>query len=95
MDTFPYDSWEEAQAGAGAEGYFTFGPGDNPATIVLVAIAFLLMVVVFVLWMRTEDQKLREQATRIAAGLPSGEASPASPDRPIGDGTRPTMTEGM
>lgn len=65
MDTFPYESWADAQSAAGAEGYFTFGPGDDAATIVLVAIAFLLMVFVFVWWMRLEDRKLRDQAEQI------------------------------
>lgn len=67
MDTFPYDSWEEAQGAAGAEGFFTLGPGDNFATIALVVIAFVLMVGVFVAWMRVEDRKLRDQAARLTA----------------------------
>jgi hypothetical protein len=71
MDTFPYESWAEAQEAAGAEGYFTFGPGDNAATIVLVAIAFVLMVFVFVWWMRLEDRKLRDQAERIRSTYPT------------------------
>jgi hypothetical protein len=71
MDTFPYESWAEAQEAAGAEGYFTFGPGDNAATIVLVAIAFFLMVFVFAWWMRLEDRKLREQAERIRSISPT------------------------
>jgi hypothetical protein len=71
MDTFPYESWAEAQEAAGAEGYFTFGPGDTAATIVLVAIAFVLMVFVFVWWMRLEDRKLRDQAERIRSTYPT------------------------
>lgn len=67
MDTFPYDSWESAQSAAGAEGYFTLGPGDNLATILLVAIAFVLMIGVFVAWIRAEDRKLRDQAARLTA----------------------------
>jgi hypothetical protein len=67
MDTFPYGSWEEAQGVAGGEGFFTLGPGDNFATIAMVVIAFVLMVGVFVSWMRAEDRKLRDQADRLTA----------------------------
>jgi ACR3 family arsenite efflux pump ArsB len=73
MDTFPYESWADAQSAAGAEGYFTMGPGDNAATIVLVAIAFLLMIFVFVWWIRLEDRKLREQAARITTPMTTTE----------------------
>lgn len=72
MDTFPYESWEQASAAAGSEGFFTLGPGDNAATIVMVAIAFVVMVVVFAAWMRVEDRKLRDQADRLRAAASSG-----------------------
>lgn len=72
METFPYDSWEEAGAAAGSEGFFTFGPGDNPATYVLVAIAFVVMVVIFAAWIRVEDRKLRTQADRLRAAASGG-----------------------
>jgi hypothetical protein len=67
MDTFPYDSWEQAQGSAGGEGFFTFGPGDNFSTIAVVVIGFVLMIWVFVSWMRAEDRKLRDQADRLTA----------------------------
>jgi hypothetical protein len=51
MDTFPYESWEEAveaaAASGGAEGYFTFGPGGNTAMIVLTILGIALAT----LWM--------------------------------------------
>ena len=44
MDTFPYDSWEEAieAAAAGDVGYFTFGPGGNTAIIVITILGIIL-----------------------------------------------------
>ena len=46
MDSFPYESWDEAvQAAAdsgGAEGYFTFGPGGNTAIIIITVLGILL-----------------------------------------------------
>ena len=47
MDTFPFETWEEASTAAveTGVGYFTFGPGGNTATYVLVALGFVVMVV--------------------------------------------------
>lgn len=82
MDTFPYDSWEQAtnaSQGAGdgfyvGELFSTFGPGDNFGTILLVVVGFVVMIGVFVAWIRTEDTKLRAQAERLrsAAGSTEG-----------------------
>ena len=45
MDSFPYESWEEALAAAdGTEGYFTFGPGGNAAAVIITLLAILLAV---------------------------------------------------
>lgn len=70
MDTFPYDSWEEATTAAletGA-GYFTFGPGGNTGTYVMVALGFIVMVVTIVAGIRLEDQRLAEHAARLMPG---------------------------
>ena len=70
MDTFPYESWEEATNAAldtGA-GYFTFGPGGNTATIVLVALGFIVMVVTIVAGMISEDRRLVAHAARLREG---------------------------
>ena len=65
MDTFPYETWDEALANAGAEGYFTFGPGGNFATIVLTIIGIIVMIAVYVTLVTTEDKRLREQVERL------------------------------
>jgi len=70
MDTFPFETWDEASDAAvetGA-GYFTFGPGGNTGTYVLVTLGFVVMVVILIAWMRFEDGRLNEHARRLAAG---------------------------
>ena len=70
MDTFPYESWEEATTAAldSGAGYFTFGPGGNTATIVLVALGFIVMMVTIVGGMMSEDKRLNAHAARLRAG---------------------------
>lgn len=70
MDTFPFESWEEATTAAldSGAGYFTFGPGGNTATIVLVALGFIVMVVTIVGGIMTEDKRLNAHAARLRAG---------------------------
>ena len=70
MDTFPYESWEEATTAAldSGAGYFTFGPGGNTATIVLVALGFIVMVVTIVGGIMSEDKRLNDHAARLRAG---------------------------
>jgi cbb3-type cytochrome oxidase subunit 3 len=74
MDTFPYDSWDEAGNAAreAGEGFFTFGPGDNLATIVLVILMIAVTFLAFVFWVRTENRKLTEQAERLRASAGEG-----------------------
>jgi len=43
MDTFPYESWEEAIS-AGDTGYFTFGPGGNAAIVIITIIGIAMSV---------------------------------------------------
>lgn len=70
MDTFPFESWEEATTAAldSGAGYFTFGPGGNTATIVLVALGFIVMVVAIVGGIISEDKRLNAHAVRLRAG---------------------------
>ena len=68
MDTFPYETWDEALANAGAEGYFTFGPGGNFATIILTIIGFIVMIAVYVALVTSEDKRLTEQAESLSRG---------------------------
>lgn len=67
MDSFPYDSWEEAAAAAmeSGEGYFTFGPGGNGGTIFLTILGILFMVAVLVTFVVTENGRLNEHAARL------------------------------
>jgi hypothetical protein len=69
MDTFPQDSWEAAGKAArdAGEGFFTFGPGDNLATVILVVLMIAVTFLAFLFWVRTEDRKLTEQAERLRA----------------------------
>lgn len=67
MDTFPFESWEEAIGAAQETGaaYFTFGPGGNTATIVLTILGFLVMMWALVAWVVMEDRELAEHAQRL------------------------------
>ena len=81
MDTFPYDSWEEALAAVenpetGARlceafydacpGYFTWGPGGNTASVVLVILAIAVSVISGLLVTVREDKLLNHAADRLA-----------------------------
>ena len=70
MDTFPYTSWEEATQAAidSGAGYFTFGPGGNTATIVMVVLGFLVMMATIVGGTILEDRRLAAHAARLKAG---------------------------
>ncbi|MGI9608020.1 MAG: hypothetical protein ACR2P0_17960 [Acidimicrobiales bacterium] len=63
MDTFPYESWEEAIAAAdGTTGYFTWGPGGNTASVIL-AILGIALAVGWMLWLtKNEDDHLNHTA---------------------------------
>ncbi|MGI9599509.1 MAG: hypothetical protein ACR2QK_25315 [Acidimicrobiales bacterium] len=67
MDTFPYDSWEEALAAAqeAGEGFFTFGPGGNTATVILTILGVLAMVATVLAFVFTEKRNLEEHVERI------------------------------
>lgn len=67
MDTFPYESWDEALAAAdGTQGYFTFGPGGNTASIVITVLAILLSVAFLVMVTMRETKHLNESATALS-----------------------------
>lgn len=67
MDTFPYESWDEAMAAArdAGEGFFTFGPGDNAATVILTILGAIVMVATLVLFVLTERYNLDVHVRRI------------------------------
>lgn len=67
MDTFPYDSWEEAAAAAqdAGDGFFTFGPGGNTATVILTILGVIAMVATVVAFVMTEKRNLAEHVERI------------------------------
>ncbi len=67
MNTFPYDSWEEAlEAADGASGYFTFGPGGNLAMVILTILAIALAVA-WMGWLTMNETKhLNESADKVA-----------------------------
>lgn len=74
MDTFPFESWEEAIAAAqeAGAGYFTFGPGGNTATIVLTLLGFLAMAATIVAGIVQEDRRLTERARRLEYEVRNG-----------------------
>lgn len=70
MDTFPYESWEDALTAAAenGEGYFTFGPGSSAAMWVITIIGIALMAA-FLAWLFAhENKELNAAAARYAAG---------------------------
>lgn len=74
MDTFPFESWDEAITAAqelGA-GYFTFGPGGNTATIVVTVLGFLAMVATIAAGIVQEDRRLTEHAQRLEYEVRNG-----------------------
>ena len=67
MDTFPYESWDDALAAAdGTQGYFTFGPGGNTASIVITLLAIILSVAFLVVVTMRESKHLNESAAALA-----------------------------
>lgn len=70
MNSFPYESWDEALAAAAeaGEGYFTFGPGSSAAMWVITIIGMALMAA-FLAWLFVhENAELNAAAQRFAAG---------------------------
>ena len=71
MDSFPYDSWEEALAAAAADGdagYFTFGrgvDGGNTAIIIITILGILLALWWTVQLTMAENKHLNERAARL------------------------------
>ena len=67
MDTFPYESWEEAGQAAQelGEGFFTFGPGGNTATVILTILGAIVMVATVFAGVYLEDRNLAEHVKRI------------------------------
>lgn len=65
MNTFPYDSWEEALDAAG--GYFTWGTGGNLASVILSILGIVLSLVALIQITRREDADNRAAAERLAA----------------------------
>ena len=74
MDSFPFESWEEAISAAvdSGAGYFTFGPGGNLGTYVMVALGFIAMVVTIIAGIRLEDRRLAAHAARLRGGINNG-----------------------
>lgn len=65
--SFPYDSWAAAtEAADGIAGYFTFGPGDNFATVLITILAIVMSVTAAVMVTKREDDLLNEAADRLA-----------------------------
>lgn len=75
IDSFPYDSWLNAEGGLNEDitTFWTFGPGVDHSltgTYVLTAIGMLIMILAIVGWIVQEDRKLKAQAKRLKdAGL--------------------------
>jgi len=70
MDTFPYESWDDALAAAAeaGEGYFTFGPGGSTGIWVITILGMVLMAS-FLAWLFAhENSELNAAAERFAAG---------------------------
>jgi hypothetical protein len=62
FDTFPYDEWSEDIAG-----YWTWGPGSSTGTYILTAVAFTVMLVMFVGFFILENRKLAHQEATLKA----------------------------
>lgn len=65
MDSFPYDSWEQAQEAAGDEAYSTFATGGDFITMLFVLVMIAVFLVAMVAWVQTEKAKLEGQAERL------------------------------
>lgn len=76
IDSFPYDSWYDAEGNLNADvtTFWTFGPvsgsegGDLTGTFVLTALGMLLMVASLIAWVVLEKRKLEHHAERLRAG---------------------------
>lgn len=68
MNTFPYESWQEALADAdGSSGYFTFGPGGNTASWVL-ALLGIALTAGWMMWVvQNERRHLNAASDRLDA----------------------------
>jgi len=67
MDSFPYESWEEALAAAEQSvGYFTFGPGGNLASNIIVGLAIIMSIGFLVYLTSNEDRHMRSLAADLA-----------------------------
>jgi len=64
MDTFPYESWEEAIADAdGTTGYFTWANGTGSVVLAILGIA---LAVVWMIWLtRNETTHLSHRAAEL------------------------------
>jgi hypothetical protein len=77
IDSFPYDSWYDAEGNLRSDitTFWTYAPtsgsegGDLAATFVLTGIGILLMVGAWIAWTWMENRKLTEQANRLRAGM--------------------------
>ncbi len=76
IDSFPYDSWLDAEGNLNQEitTFWTFGPaggaegGSLTGTFVLTALGILLMVVAMIAWCCLENRKLTQQAEQLRRG---------------------------
>ena len=68
MDTFPYESWDEAMAAARDldEAYYTFGEGG---AIPLLILAMIATAVAFVMWIQREKDHLETAAVNLRETL--------------------------
>lgn len=67
MNTFPYDSWEQAiEMADGTTGYFTWGPGGNTGSVVLAILGIAVSVIAGLIITAREDKLLNHAADRLA-----------------------------
>ena len=64
MNTFPYDSWDAAIEAA--SGYYTWGPGNNTASITLAWLAIIMSVAAGIIITYRENRLLDHAADRLA-----------------------------
>jgi hypothetical protein len=75
IDSFPYDSWLNADGSLNTDitTFWTFGPGVSHSltgTYVLTVLGCILIAVALIGWVVQEDRKMKEQARRLReAGL--------------------------
>ena len=71
FNSFPYDSWLDAEGAFNQEltDFWTFGGADSTGTYILTAIGIAVMFIAFVGFVRLESRKLaHQQATLKASG---------------------------